>query len=101
MKKPDILLKPHTNPIFDGMPEVLKDHKNYAKIQKALLETLATPHSHSDVLAWSSCLKCQGKITSHRIMVQKLGFKSPAQYFAWKKTHEEISKRVRYAKYND
>ena len=89
-------ITPHTfpkfkpNPIFQGLPDSVKDPKNYAKIQKALIETLATPHSHSDVLTFYQCLKCQGRVTAHRNLMKKLGFTSGAQYLSWKKVMHQM-----------
>ena len=81
------------NPIFDGLPKYLKDPKNYKKIQKALLETLASTHSHGELIEWHACTPCQRKVRDHADMVRKLGFTSPAQYYAWKKVQEEIKRR--------
>lgn len=80
--------------VLAGLPEYLKDPANYRKVKKALYETLATTHSHSDILEWGTCVKCQIKLKDHADMVHKLGFKSPAQYLAWQKVHETLEKRV-------
>jgi len=80
--------------VLAGLPLYLKDRANYPKIQKALLETLASTHSHSDIIEWAGCVPCQKKMHDHAEMVRKLGFLSPAQYFAWKKIHQEIERRV-------
>lgn len=93
--KPDTFpqaLKPN---VLAGLPEWLKDHDNYDKVQKALLETLASKHSHSDMVEWAACATCQRKVHDHAEMVRKLGFLSPAQYFAWKKIHQHITERVK------
>lgn len=88
------------NPLLAGLPEYLKDPDNYPKVRKALLETLATTHSHSDILEWGSCVPCQRKLRDHAEMVRKFGFKSPAQYMEWQKVHETIKKRIALPKYN-
>ena len=80
-------------PALAGLPAYLKDPVNYMKVKKALYETIATKHSHSDLLEYSACVGCQIKIRNHADMVRKLGFTSPAQYYAWRKVHEHIEKR--------
>lgn len=105
MKKEDAkkLPKYKVNPVLEGLPEYLKDPKNYRKIRKALLEELASSHSHSDILEWSGCFNCQQKAMNQEAMKRKLGFKSPAQYLAWRKIMEKIEEiqKVKLAKYND
>lgn len=91
-KLPD-LPKYVPNPLLDALPEHLKDPENYEKIQIALLETLATLHSHGDMLEWGECADCMGKLRDHRNMMLQLGFKTPQHYQAWQKNHEEM-KRV-------
>jgi hypothetical protein len=78
------------NPIFADLPAKLKDPRNYEKVQRRLLETLATTHSHTDVEEWGRCFDCQKKVIDHKNMMQQLGFTSPAQYMAWKKTMDVI-----------
>jgi len=92
--------KPHS--LVADMPEHLKDYRNYNKIQKALLETLASSHSHSEVEDWAKCVKCQEKVTNHKLMMKKLGFTGPAQYKAWQKIHQTIqdSDKTKMDKYN-
>ena len=86
-EKPDISKFPKftPNPLFKGLPKHLKDPKNYEKIQRALLETLAGRHSHGDMQTWANCLHCQIKLKEHGGMMRKLGFKSGKQYMAWKR----------------
>ena len=91
---PETFPKANKVSVLAGLPEYLKDRANYPKIQKALLETLASKHSHSDILAWGNCVPCQQKIHDHAEMVRKLGFTSSAQYYAWKKVMQEIERRV-------
>jgi alkylated DNA repair dioxygenase AlkB len=110
MKQPDFLPKdpkkiprPSTHTIVSDLPDYLKDHANYDKIQRALLETLATTHSHSDLFAWFQCPKCQKKLLEHRTLLKRLGFKNAGQYYAWKKIHEYIKnpKKKPLPKYNE
>lgn len=82
-------------PVLAGLPEYLKDPANYKKVRKALLETLATTHSHGELIEWSTCVQCQLKMRDHADMVRKLGFTSPAQYYAWRKVSEKVEERVK------
>lgn len=81
--------------VLDGLPAYLKDPENYQKVRKALLETLATTHSHGEMVEWAGCFQCQKKMQAHGEMVRKLGFLSPQQYRAWLKTHATIERRVK------
>lgn len=85
------------NRFTKDLPAYLKDPANYDKIQKVILESFAGKHSHGEVLEWASCPDCQKRFTERAPMLKKLGFKNPAQYFAWKKTMETIQ-RI-YAKF--
>jgi len=76
--------------ILDGLPDYVKDPKNYSKIQTALLDALATSHSHSDLFEWSICPACQDKLKEFRLLHKKFGFRNPAQYYAWKKVMDII-----------
>jgi len=73
------------NPIFKGLPAMLKDPANYETVQRRLLETLASTHSHSDVEEWAKCVDCMVRVEAHKLEMRRLGFKSPEQYMAWKK----------------
>ena len=73
-----------------GMAPHLKDPKNYKKIQRALLDTLAGQHSHSEMAHWAVCKTCQSKAVNLKIMMKGLGFRSYGQYLYWKKTMEMI-----------
>jgi hypothetical protein len=104
MNKKDIT--PNTFPnhkvsVLDGLPEYLKEPKNYNKIKKALLETLATKCSHAEVIEMAECVKCTEKMMERRTMIKKLGFKSMPQYMQWQRTHEEVKKRVPMHYYDD
>lgn len=82
------------------LPEYLKDPANYQKIRKEEIDILASRCGHSDPLEWHACSKCSARIRDHAEFLRKLGFINPAQYYAWRKTHEYIEKRVRLPKYN-
>ena len=98
------LLKPSpiTDALLKSMPPHLKDPKNFEKIQRALLDTLAGRHSHAEVFDWAKCKTCMGKRRDHALMMRKLGFTSGAMYLVWKKIHTKIQdfQKVRFPKYN-
>ena len=48
MKKLDI--KPKVNPLVAEIPPHLKDHANFDKIRKALLDVGKTKHSHGEIV---------------------------------------------------
>lgn len=96
--QPQNLLKPRKiHPLLGSLPKHLKDHKNFDKVQRLILESLAGKHSHSDIQAWATCASCQKRFSERRNVLKKLGFKHPAQYMLWKRTHEMI--KGMYKKY--
>ena len=101
MDKPKIDLKPKTNPLLADLPEHLKNPANFEKIQKAILDTFKSTCDHSDILEWGNCPKCTEKMLERRLLLRKLGFKRPSQYFLWRKTHEEIKKRFPLVKWDE
>lgn len=90
----DTFSKPAPSPIFLGMPEYLKDPKNFEKIQKTVIETLAGKHSHGEVIEWAKCIACQKRFHERRELLKKLGFRGPQQYMAWVKVHTQIKERM-------
>lgn len=85
-----INLKSKINPLLDSLPEFLKDPANFEKIQKSILMTFISTCGHSEIMDWAKCDKCTKKMLERRKLLKKLGFKNPAQYMAWRKTHEKI-----------
>lgn len=81
------------HPMLASLPAYLKDTKNYEAVQLALLEAGSTKHSHGEVVDWATCAHCQQRQHNRKEMMHKLGFRSGAQYMAWKQIHEEIKKR--------
>ena len=86
-------MKPH--PIVSGMAPHLKDPKNYQKIRKVILNSLATKHSHSDISGWAGCSSCQMKFAGKSKLLKDLGFKSVAEYMVWQRIHTTIDQRVK------
>ena len=91
-------LKPN---VLDGLPQYLKDLKNYNKVRKFIIQELASKHSHSEIMQWAACPTCQRRFHERGYVLKKLGFKSPAQYMMWSKVHAEIRTRDPLAKYDE
>lgn len=93
--------KPH--PLIASLPAHLKDPENFDKFQKLIYESLASKHSHGDIMEWGSCASCQKRFCERGAVLKKIGFKSAAQYMVWKRTHEMIKslKRNPLAKYDE
>ena len=83
------------NPLLAGLPDYLKDTANYQKVQKALFDILQSHHSHAEQIDFFKCFHCQIKVTDHKDLMLKFGFKSPAQYLEWKKTMNIIINKKR------
>jgi hypothetical protein len=96
---PETFAKPKPS-ILHGLPEYLKDPKNFEKIMKAILDAGATRHSHGEILDWAACKQCQQKLWDRKEFICRLGFRSPAQFLAWSKVHQTIKERVPLPKYN-
>lgn len=79
------------HPVLKGLSKHLKDPANYDKIRRAILDTLATGHSHSELYQYVNCKLCSSKMLERRLLLRKLGFKSPAQYMAWQAVHHAIT----------
>ena len=92
--KPDTFQKVKPHPVLASLPDHLKDPANYYKIQKAILEAGSTKHSHGEIGEWAKCKYCQWKEWNRKETILRLGFKNGTQYILWKKTHEEIKRRM-------
>jgi hypothetical protein len=90
---PDIDLKPKTASILEGLSDYLKDPANFDEINKKILNTFISTCGHAEILDWVNCKKCTAKMLQRRKMLKSLGFKNPAQYFAWKKIHTTIRQK--------
>lgn len=97
----DTFPKAKLHPSIASLPAYLKDPKNYEKIQRIILDTLAGKCSHGEVVEWAGCPKCQKRFAERGAVIKKLGFTSMAQYMIWQQIHREIKKRVHLAKYNE
>lgn len=84
---------PH--PLLKVLPDYLKDHANFPKIQKLIIESFAGKHSHGEVVEWAKCPDCQRRFANRHDLLKKLGFSSSAQYMAWVKVHTVIKNRMK------
>lgn len=84
--------EPH--PLIANMPKHLKDHANWKKINKAILNAGASSHSHSEIVDWGGCYHCQRKQWERKEMMRLLGFESGVQYLVWQKVHSEIERTL-------
>lgn len=88
-KLPD-LPKKLSVPLTTFLPAYLKDPANYDRVNKLIIETLASKHSHGEVIEWAKCAACQKRFAERSVVLKKLGFKSVRQYMAWQKQHQYI-----------
>lgn len=76
--------------IFIGMPQYLKEPKNYEKVCNALYEAGNSKCSHSDIFEYSICHKCAPARLNRLNMMKKLGFRDGQQYLAWRRVMENM-----------
>lgn len=93
MTNPDITFAPQQSSVLAGLPEWLKDPANYEDVEKQIIQTFVSTCAHSEIMDWANCPKCTKKMLERRKLLKRLGFKNPAQYLAWKKTHQAIKER--------
>ena len=100
---PKELPKAFKVPLTLFLPAYLKDPQNYDKINKVIIETLASKHSHGEVVEWATCVACQRRFHERGDVIRKLGFPSIKHYMEWKKIHEQIKslRRDRLEKYDE
>jgi hypothetical protein len=75
---------------FDGMPTYLKEPKNYERVVREIYEAGNSRCSHSDVLEYSTCKKCEKQRMNRVLVMRKLGFRDGQQYLAWRRVHENM-----------
>ena len=92
---PKELPKVIRRPITESLPAYLKDPKNYDKINKYIIQTLASKHSHGEVVEWAKCAACQRRFAERSNVLKKLGFPTIKYYMAWKRIHERMKTLVR------
>jgi len=77
--------KAKVNPIFDGLPDSLKDIKNFEKADKAISSIMVSDHKHANIQMFMKCKRCQAKKARKDAMIKELGFKDYNQYQNWKR----------------
>ena len=92
---PDFSQEKNANAL-DGLPVYLKDPQHFERIQREIYECLSGAcTTHTEVIEAAGCFKCQRAFKKRSDFIIGLGFKSPAQYMAWVKTHTYIRDRVK------
>lgn len=81
------------NPIFDGMPESLKDPACFEDIEKRLRSLLISDHKHKTIKAYIACKRCQTKLNKKREVMKEIGFKDVKQYSEWRRIMSIISQK--------
>lgn len=79
-----------TNPIFDGLPDELKDIECYESIEKDVAKIMLSDHKHRKVEVFAKCKRCQAKMDKRRAFIKDKGFKDYHQYVQWKKVMQFI-----------
>lgn len=82
-----------TNPIFDGLPEALKDPKCFKDIETKLRTLLISDHKHSTVKSYNGCKRCKAKFDKRQAYMKEVGFKDIRQYSEWKRIMSIISQK--------
>ena len=77
--------KAKVNPVFKGLPDELKDPKNFKGIESKLAKVMVSDHKHKQINAFNECKRCQEKFLKKRELIKSLGFNSIYQYQSWKK----------------
>lgn len=80
-----------TAPIFDGLPEALKDKNSYAGIERQIALVMYSDHKHASVKGFVRCKRCSAKIRQRRELLISLGFKGYEQYLQWRRVMEIIT----------
>jgi len=80
-----LIAKATANPVFNGLPDALKDPKNYLKTERKIVATMVSDHKHTTMKAFINCKRCQAKVVKKAEMIKDLGFKDYEQYANWRK----------------
>ena len=78
------------NPLFAGLSDFTKAPANFNKIQRILIDTLASNHTHSEMTNWANCRACQDKTQERVMLMKKFGVTSAAIYLEWRKIMEML-----------
>lgn len=74
-----------TAPIFDGLPEELKEPGKLEEINAKLNAAMFADHKHATVKGFVRCKRCREKLDKRRQLLTELGFTSYEQYLEWKR----------------
>jgi len=74
-----------THPIFNNLPEKLKDSACYAEVETRLRNVMFSDHKHATVKGMVRCKRCRDKLQKRQQMMKEEGFESFQQYLEWKK----------------
>jgi hypothetical protein len=80
-----IIKEAKENPIFEGLPDKLKDPKNFIETEQKIVNTMVSDHRHKTIKQFIKCKRCQAKVKKKAEMIRDLGFKSFEQYQNWKR----------------
>jgi len=87
------------NPIFERLPDELKDPKNFEKIERKIAKTMISDHKHSTIKQFIKCKRCEVKRQKRAKVIKELGFTSPEQYQNWKKVLHKIINKENFQLY--
>ena len=73
------------NPLLDGLPDKVKDPKNFEKIVDSIASTMASDHKHRTIKAFLACKRCQAKVEKRKAKMKEWGFRDYVQYQEWRK----------------
>ena len=79
------IAKLKTDPLFDDLPEELKDSARYVEIERRLAQAVYSDHSHKSVKQYVTCKRCRPKMDQQRALKKEIGFTSQEQYLQWKR----------------
>lgn len=79
------IAKAKPNPIFNTLPERLKDSSTYAPIETRVNKAMFSDHQHKTVKGMVGCKRCIAKLNRKQAILREEGFTSFSQYLEWKR----------------
>lgn len=76
-------LSPH--PLFESLPESLKDVKEFVATENRLAKMVYSDHTHKTIKAYVRCKSCKEKFNKKKEAIKALGFETTEQYLLWRK----------------
>lgn len=74
-----------TNPLFDDLPEALKDSACYVDIERRLNQAVFSDHPHKTMKGYARCKRCTAGRERQAAIKKEVGFTSQDQYLEWKR----------------